>query len=191
MSQPLPGQEPAFSTASPRHLHHTGSTGVLASTGATQRGQVTQRNRGNRRRSRYSLVHQMDAPSTGGPSCWEPAGLWSAHAFHAGSPHFPSSLTLASSKFHLPIKLLTLQQTDFQATTRGTQVQGKVLAQAVSMETKRVSTEQGEEPQDQTRGLLSSKVTGRDKKRGHEVGGTGGEGDVRVCPGGLEKDGSA
>lgn len=114
----------------------------------------------------------MDAPSTGAPACWEPAGLWSAqdHAFHVGSPLFPASLPFfpnsAFFKVSPPNKTLNFAvDSDFQAKTRGTQVQVKVLAQAVSMETKRVSTEQGEEPRDQTRGLLSSKVTGRMKKR--------------------------
>ena len=130
---------------------------------------MTQRNRGNQWRSHHSLVHQMDAPSTGEPAFWEPAGLWSAHAFHVGSPLFPASLPFFPNSGFLkvspPNKTLTLQQTDFQAKTRGTQVQGKVLAQAVSMETKGVSTEHGEDPQDQTRRLLSSKVTGRTRGR--------------------------
>lgn len=84
-------------------------------------------------------------------------------------PHFPFSLTLASPKFHLPIKLFNFATDSvfqgIQAKISGTVVQGKILAQVVSMETKTVSIEQGEEPQDHALGPLRLKGHRWNKRR--------------------------
>lgn len=78
---------------------------------------MTQRNKGNWWITHCSLVHRWTPPAQGDlhagsqQGCGQLRTTPSMLALPPSLPHFPSSLTLPSSKaIKLPIKLLTLQQ---------------------------------------------------------------------------------